>query len=169
MKKILIFSLILVLGLGSTAFASDLPANYSEVPTEGVPANGNNASITFYPSGDSEGHGIFNVKGSNSLIDEGAAKIDYESGKLIGYGRTTAARTSDKVGYDLWFQEWTGKSWVNINRTPYTKTKNNALVVSGYHSENPTSAKYYRVKVKCIVTNNGVTEFLDGYSPYIEI
>ncbi len=170
MKKFLLFSLILVLSLGSAAFAADVPSNYSEVPTEGVPANGNKASITFYPSDNSEGFGLFSVKKSNSLIDEGSAEIEYdsESGKLLGYGRTTAAHTSDEVGYALWFQEWNGEYWENIHREPYTKTKYNALVCSGFESHKPSSAKYFRVKVKCIVTDNGVTSFLDGCSPYIK-
>ena len=134
-----------------------------------MPANGNSASITFYPSDNSEESGIFSVNSSISLVCEGSAKIDFVNGKLLGYGRTTAAHTSDEVGYDLWFQEWTGKYWKNVNRTPYSKTKYNELVVSGYHTQKPTSAKHFRVKVKCIVTDNGVTNYLDGYSPYITI
>lgn len=170
MKKILVITLILVLSIGSTAFATNQPTNYSPVPTEGIPANGNIGSITFYPSSVIKESTLFSTKSSSEdLISSGSAEIEYDSGTLIAFGRTSAAQTSEKVGYDLWIQKWTGDEWKNVITTPFSKIKDNVLVVSGYHSLLNSSATYYRIKIKCIVTNDGVTDYLDGYSPYIEI
>ncbi len=166
------FTLVLLVTLLSFSLSivfaqqNEKKMTYSEKPTIGIQSKKPNVGEGFVAPDSLPTPNLFQLESTTGELQGGSCSIRKTSSTSVeGYGKTVATAKVDKLGYTLYFQVWSGSEWVNIDNVK--NSANNAQVIFEYHNENVITGKYYRVKVKHFVTDDGQTTTATSYSDYI--
>lgn len=147
MKRVFgtILSLCVIIGMGTTTYASEYPSNLGEVVDGSLLTDESfSENIKYNP-----------VRGN--ILNRGIAKITNNgNGSVNAYGAVLPAVTCDTLRLEMTIQRLEGGSWANVKS--YSDKVYNSSLLSKSYNYSVKGGYYYRLKAACIATKGGTTE-----------